>query len=103
MRKNCREKLFAGLFFVSFLLNLNQCSESDDSNIDQEMLEYELSEIKSELSLVKTEMEKISNLLSQEKKVEPVEVKKTKVIKPVEVDSVVAEPVVVETIVDSIK
>ncbi len=93
-----REKLFITLFTISFLINLNQCSnKSDDFNYDREMNKIEFSQIKSELSLIKTDLREIKAMLYQQKKAPVVEVKETKVNKPV-----IVEPVVVDSATEKI-
>jgi len=93
-----QEKIFALILTISVLLNIRQCSDSKSFNDEMLIHEHELSETEKGLDDIKTEIVKLSNLLTKETKPttpERVEVKKPTIKKPVAiktVDSVVVTP-----------
>lgn len=75
--KKGNEKLFIVLFVVSMLVNLRQCSDSQ-SHVDEiEALEFEISELDSEITRINGESNK-----KQEDESPVIEVKEVKKLKP---------------------
>lgn len=101
-----RERLFVLLFTISFLININQCSDkSDDFEHSAEMTKIELSGVKKELGILKEEINRLSSLLSKNKEQTVIKAEppvSNKKVNRVVIDSVATKPVPDET-VDSVK
>lgn len=60
-----QEKLFLIILMISVLLNIRQCSDSKDFDYEKLVREYELSEMDGDLADIKSEITKLSNLLTK--------------------------------------
>ena len=86
--KKGNEKLFIVLFVVSMLVNLRQCSDSQ-SHVDEiEALEFEISELDSEITRINGESNKKQEIETPAIEVREVNKFKPRVKVPVPADSI---------------
>ncbi len=90
--KKGNEKLFMLLFSVSLLVNIRQCSDSQDHDIDIEILEYEVMELESQNTSILRENRRLQETKRPTPKVKEVKKFRPRVKAPEPVDSIDSIP-----------